>query len=147
VYLLKINNAPNFRCCSFAFDCNTQKAVYLTDSYWADFYDCQFDFDIKSMDGRGVILGDADYRVVNVHHSRIKGRYIGQTEETKDFTEFVNHSNVILFNEGNYTSNGQGVTIYNSDTCTVTGTNVKGCTSAQLSDTDYLKSIGFAIGD
>jgi hypothetical protein len=134
-----------FQKCSFNFRSDAQSAVYLVYGRNQYFYDCQFDFDIKSKDGRDVVT-NTDFKC-NVYHSRIKGRYIGQTEATKRFIGFNNHSNVYLFDEGSYTTTSQGITIYNSDTCTVTGTNVKGCTSAQLSDTAYLKSIGFAIGD
>lgn len=135
-----------FQKCSFNFRSDTQETVYLVYGRNQYFYDCQLDFDIKSKDGYPPNQGGSDYKV-KVYHSIIKGRYIGQTEETKNFAGFDNHSNIYLFNEGNYTTTSQGITIYNSDTCTVTGTNVKGCTGAQMADTDYLKSIGFAIGD
>lgn len=134
-----------FQKCSFNFRCDTQSKVCLVYGRSQYFYDCQFDFDIKSKDGSGIVPS-SDYKAC-VYHSIIKGRYIGQTEETKNFAGFENHSNIYLFNEGSYTTTSQGITIYNSDTCTVTGTNVKGCTSAQMADTAYLKSIGFAIGD
>lgn len=134
-----------FQKCSFNFRSDTQSIVRLAYGQKQGFYDCQFDFDIKSRDGYNVTyMNNSD---CDVYHSRIKGRYIGQTEETKNFTGINNHSNIYLFNEGSYTARSQGITIYNSDTCTVTGTNVKGCTSAQMADTAYLKSIGFAIGD
>lgn len=134
-----------FQKCSFNFRSDTQSIVRLAYGRRQDFYDCQFDFDIKSKDGYNVVV-DTDFKC-NVYHSRIKGRYIGQTETTKSFTGFNNHSNVYLFDEGSYTSDSQGISVYNSDTCTITGSNMQGCTSAQLSDTAYLKSIGFAIGD
>jgi hypothetical protein len=134
-----------FQKCSFNFRSDTQSIVRLAYGQKQGFYDCQFDFDIKSKDGYNVTyMTNSD---CDVYHSRIKGRYIGQTEETKNFTGINNHSNIYLFNEGSYTARSQGITIYNSDTCTVAGTNVKGCTSAQMADTAYLKSIGFAIGD
>lgn len=135
-----------FQKCSFNFRSDTQSKVTLVRGQRQEFYDCMFDFDIKSKDGYNVTYY-TNNAICGVYHSMIKGRYIGQTEETKNFTGINNHSNIYLFDEGNYTSNSQGITIYNSETCTITGTNVKGCTSAQMADTAYLKSIGFAIGD
>ena len=133
-----------FQKCSFNFRSDTQSKVCLVYGRSQYFYDCQFDFDIKSKDGYNVV--ENEYKA-KVYHSTIKGRYVGQTETTKNFTGFDNHSNIYLFDEGSYTSNSQGITIYNSDTCTITGTNMASCTSTQMADTAYLKSIGFAIGD
>lgn len=134
-----------FQKCSFNFRSNTQSIVRLAYGRRQGFYDCQFDFDIKSKDGYNVTyMTNSD---CDVYHSMIKGRYIGQTEETKNFIGINNHSNIYLFNEGSYTARSQGITIYNSENCTITGTNVVGCTSTQMADTTYLKSIGFAIGD
>lgn len=147
-----IRTSPNsrsyqstFQKCSFNFRSDTQEKVHLVYGRNQDFYDCMFNFDIKSRDGYNVVE-DSEYKA-DVYHSIIRGRYVGQTEATKNFMGFNNHSNIYLFDEGSYTSNSQGITIYDSETCTITGTNVKGCTSAQMADTDYLKSIGFAIGD
>lgn len=136
--------SSTFQKCSFNFRSDTQSKVCLVYGRRQDFYDCQFDFDIKSKDGYNVVVNE--YKA-DVYHSIIKGRYVGQTETTKNFTGFNNHSNIYLFDEGSYTSNSQGITIYNSENCTITGTNVVGCTSTQMTDTTYLKSIGFAIGD
>ena len=133
-----------FQKCSFNFRSDTQSKVCLVYGRRQDFYDCQLDFDIKSEDGYNVV--ENEYKA-DVYHSIIRGRYVGQTEAAKNFTGFNNHSNIYLFDEGSYTSNSQGITIYDSETCTITGTNVKGCTSTQMADTAYLKSIGFAIGD
>lgn len=136
--------SSTFQKCSFNFRSDTQSKVCLVYGRRQDFYDCQFDFDIKSRDRYNVV--ENEYKA-DVYHSIIKGRYVGQTETTKNFTGFNNHSNIYLFDEGSYTSNSQGITIYNSENCTITGTNVVGCTSTQMADTTYLKSIGFAIGD
>lgn len=77
-------------------------------------------------------------------------QFFGNNESSSSYPIEIKGCNscVFLFDDNTYKITSGVVSVYSSETCSVTNdsTNVEGCTSAQLNNAQYLHSIGFPIG-
>lgn len=128
-----------FNRCAITVDCITPYSFFLSSSL-GDYKDCTFNFNIKqsgatlSQWGRSTFVNCK----VNGQVLNTSGNSIGLGSS--------NSGTFYNFDSGTYTASSTATSVYDSSKCTITGTNVIGCTTAQLGNAEYLRSVGFPIG-
>lgn len=125
--------------CAITIDCITSYEVYL--SYVSgDFQDCTFNFNIKQS---STVL--SKYQRSNFINCKVNGRVLNTSGNSIGLGS-NNSATFYNFDSGTYTASSTVTSVYDSGKCTITGTNVTGCTTAQLGNAEYLRSVGFPIG-
>lgn len=128
-----------FNRCAITVDCITPYSFFLSSSL-GDYKDCTFNFNIKQSStmlsewGRSTFVNCK----VNGQVLNTSGNSIGLGSS--------NSGTFYNFDSGTYTASSTATSVYDSSKCTITGTNVIGCTTAQLGNAEYLRSVGFPIG-
>lgn len=127
------------RRCAITISCITSYKVYLSYSL-GDFQDCIFNFNIKQS---GTVL--SQYQRSNFINCKVNGQVLNTSGNSIGLGS-SNSATFFNFDSGTYTASSNTTSVYDSSKCTITGTNVTGCTTAQLGNAEYLRSIGFPIG-
>lgn len=127
------------RRCAITINCITSYIVYLSYTL-GNFQDCIFNFNIKQS---GTVL--SQYQRSNFINCKVNGQVLNTSGNSIGLGS-NNSATFYNFDSGTYTASSTVTSVYDSGKCTITGTNVTGCTTAQLGDAEYLRSVGFPIG-
>lgn len=142
-------NNTTYRRCAFNFEAVSTATIRLASSN-ASFIDCTIGTDV-TQGGNEIadMYSSSDY-AGRFDNCKFTGRYLNRSGYVKVGTTQSRHKNNFYgFNEGTYLfASGGGVSIYNSDNVTAYegSSNAVGCTTAQLGNAEYLRSVGFPIG-
>lgn len=128
-----------FNRCAITVDCITPYSFFLSSSL-GDYKDCTFNFNIKQS---GTVL--SEYQRSNFINCKVNGRVLNTSGNSIGLGS-NNSATFYNFDSGTYTASSTVTSVYDSGKCTITGTNVTGCTTAQLGNAEYLRSVGFPIG-
>ena len=142
-------NYTTYRRCAFNFEASSTAQIRLASSN-ARFIDCTIGVDV-TQDGNEIanMYSSGDY-AGKFDNCKFTGRYLNISGYVKVGTTESRHKNNFYgFNEGTYLfASGGGISIYNSNNVTAYegSSNAIGCTTSQLGNAGYLRSIGFPIG-
>lgn len=125
--------------CAITVDCITPYSFFLSSSL-GDYKDCTFNFNIKQS---STVLSKRE--MSTFINCKVNGRVLNTSGNSIGLGS-SNSGTFFNFDSGTYTASSTVTSVYDSGKCTITGTNVIGCTTAQLGNAEYLRSVGFPIG-
>ena len=125
--------------CAITVDCITPYSFFLSSSL-GDYKDCTFNFNIKQS---STVLSERE--MSTFINCKVNGRVLNTSGNSIGLGS-SNSGTFFNFDSGTYTASSTVTSVYDSGKCTITGTNVTGCTTAQLGNAEYLRSVGFPIG-
>jgi hypothetical protein len=129
--------------CSFNFECDLAQNVQFA-GVDADFQDCRIKTKVKT--GSTTFDRTFNNSQNTYKNCMFEGSFINKNGDPVSLANSASSANMYLFTEGTYTTNSNNAnSVYDKDTCTMSGNGVTGLHTSEFKDKSALQAAGFPV--